>query len=70
MENFLRLISKLFFLFIVLVSPCMKLVQGQQMCEAKSINFKGMCLKWRNCKQFLHENELIKLSRKEVAPAE
>ncbi|KAF2559290.1 hypothetical protein F2Q68_00013964 [Brassica cretica] len=28
----------------------MKLVQGQQMCEAKSINFKGMCLKWKNCK--------------------
>uniref|UniRef100_A0A0D3CCJ6 Knottins-like domain-containing protein n=1 Tax=Brassica oleracea var. oleracea TaxID=109376 RepID=A0A0D3CCJ6_BRAOL len=48
----------------------MKLVQGQQMCEAKSITFKGMCLKWRNCKQFLQENELIKLSRKEVAAAE
>ncbi|KAF3523878.1 hypothetical protein F2Q69_00050689 [Brassica cretica] len=27
------------------------MVQGQQMCGAKSINFKGMCLKWRNCKQ-------------------
>ncbi|WZZ35122.1 hypothetical protein YC2023_018523 [Brassica napus] len=25
--------------------------QGQQMCEAKSINFKGICLKWSNCKQ-------------------
>ncbi|CAG7883276.1 unnamed protein product [Brassica rapa] len=21
------------------------------MCEAKSINFKGMCLKWSYCKQ-------------------
>ncbi|CAN6976480.1 unnamed protein product [Brassica rapa subsp. trilocularis] len=51
MDNFMWLISKLLFLFILLVGPGMKMVQGQQMCEAKSINFKGMCLKWRNCKQ-------------------
>ncbi|CAN6813463.1 unnamed protein product [Brassica oleracea var. botrytis] len=35
----------------ILKEPCMKMVQGQQMCEAKSINFTGMCLKCRNCKQ-------------------
>ncbi|CAN6887260.1 unnamed protein product [Brassica oleracea] len=29
----------------------MKMVQGQQMCEANSIDFRRMCLKWRNCKQ-------------------
>ncbi|KAL0795297.1 hypothetical protein Bca101_066674 [Brassica carinata] len=29
----------------------MHLVQGQQMCEANSIDFRGMCWKWRNCKQ-------------------
>ncbi|RID75431.1 hypothetical protein BRARA_B02477 [Brassica rapa] len=47
----MQLISKFFFLLILLVGPDMKMVQGQQMCEAKSINFKGICLKWRNCKQ-------------------
>ncbi|CAN6968767.1 unnamed protein product, partial [Brassica oleracea var. botrytis] len=36
---------------MILKEPCMKMVQGQQMCEAKSINFTGMCLKCRNCKQ-------------------
>ncbi|KAF8104972.1 hypothetical protein N665_0165s0057 [Sinapis alba] len=47
----MMLIFKLFFLFILLVGPGMKIVQGQQMCEAKSINFRGMCMKWRTCKQ-------------------
>ncbi|KAL0704974.1 hypothetical protein Bca4012_071399 [Brassica carinata] len=70
MENFMQSISKLFYLFILLVGSGMEMVQGQQMCGAKSINFKGMCLKWRNCKQFLHKNKLIKLSRKEVSAAE
>lgn len=27
------------------------MVEGQQMCETKSINFKGMCTRWRTCKQ-------------------
>ncbi|KAL0695207.1 hypothetical protein Bca4012_062387 [Brassica carinata] len=51
MKKFMQLISKFFFLFMLLVGPGMHLVQGQQMCEANSIDFRGMCWKWRNCKQ-------------------
>ncbi|RID46633.1 hypothetical protein BRARA_I03280 [Brassica rapa] len=39
MKSFLKLISKLFFLFILLAG------------QANSIDFREMCLKWRNCKQ-------------------
>ncbi|EFH55614.1 hypothetical protein ARALYDRAFT_482123, partial [Arabidopsis lyrata subsp. lyrata] len=28
-----------------------EMVEGQQMCEAKSMNWKGMCMKWRKCRQ-------------------
>ncbi|KAL0731647.1 hypothetical protein Bca4012_027741 [Brassica carinata] len=51
MKNFIQLTSTLFFLFLLLVGPGMKMVRGQQMCETNSMDFKGMCLKWRNCKQ-------------------
>ncbi|EFH39195.1 hypothetical protein ARALYDRAFT_497242 [Arabidopsis lyrata subsp. lyrata] len=27
------------------------MVEGQKMCEAKSMNWKGMCMKWRKCRQ-------------------
>ncbi|KAG7638158.1 Knottin scorpion toxin-like superfamily [Arabidopsis thaliana x Arabidopsis arenosa] len=45
----MQLIPTLFFLTILLASP--EMVEGQQMCEAKSLDWKGMCLKWRNCRQ-------------------
>ncbi|ESQ51782.1 hypothetical protein EUTSA_v10017942mg [Eutrema salsugineum] len=51
MKNFMQLISSLFFLVILLAAPGMKMVQGQQICEARSINFRGMCMKWRNCQR-------------------
>ncbi|CAL9235184.1 unnamed protein product [Arabidopsis halleri] len=45
----MQLIPTLLFLIILLAAP--EMVEGQQMCEAKSMNWKGMCMKWRNCRQ-------------------
>ncbi|CAL9241925.1 unnamed protein product [Arabidopsis halleri] len=52
MKSSIQLISTLFFLVILVLAPSMmKMVEGQQMCETQSINFKGMCTKWRNCQR-------------------
>ncbi|CAH2059861.1 unnamed protein product, partial [Thlaspi arvense] len=50
MKNFMQLICTFFFVAILFTTPGVKMVQGQRMCEAKSLNFRGMCMKWRTCK--------------------
>ncbi|AEC08607.1 putative defensin-like protein 9 [Arabidopsis thaliana] len=53
MKSSMQLISTLFFLVILVVAPGMKMVvEGQpQLCETKSLNYRGLCLKWRSCKR-------------------
>ncbi|ESQ51223.1 hypothetical protein EUTSA_v10017555mg [Eutrema salsugineum] len=51
MKNFMQLTFTLLFLIIFLGAPGMKMVQGQQICKARSINFTALCLRWSKCKQ-------------------
>ncbi|XP_019097822.1 PREDICTED: putative defensin-like protein 9 [Camelina sativa] len=53
MKSSMQFISTLFFLVLLVIgSGVMKMVEGQPLlCEARSINFRGFCERWRTCKR-------------------
>ncbi|EOA28758.1 hypothetical protein CARUB_v10024990mg [Capsella rubella] len=54
MKSNMQLISTLIFVILLFLGPSMmKTVEGQdpQLCETKSLYFRGMCTKWANCKR-------------------
>ncbi|CAN8285325.1 unnamed protein product [Cochlearia groenlandica] len=50
MKSSMQLISTLILLVLLFSTSGMEMVQGQQMCKTKSLNYRGYCFRWRTCK--------------------